>query len=99
MLVLQVREPHSPEDGTWREATERGTEVYLAAVDQLAAEGLVDPTKVGITGYSRAGSFVARAITEAPERFAAAAVVNTDPGSQFGYYTYIDYSFPTTAGG
>lgn len=94
MLVLQVREPHSPEDGTWREATERGTEVYLAAVDQLSAEGLVDPKKVGITGYSRAGAFVARAITEAPERFAAAAVVNTDPGSQFGYYTYIDYSFP-----
>jgi dipeptidyl aminopeptidase/acylaminoacyl peptidase len=97
MLVLQVQEPHSPDDGTWREATERGTEVYLAAVDQLAAEGLVDPAKVGITGYSRAGGFVAKAITEAPERFAAAAVVNTDPGSQFGYYTYIDYGFPNNS--
>lgn len=94
MLVLQVQEPHSPDDGTWREATERGTEVYLAAIDQLAAEGLVDPAKVGITGYSRAGGFVAKAITEAPDRFAAAAVVNTDPGSQFGYYTYINYGFP-----
>jgi dipeptidyl aminopeptidase/acylaminoacyl peptidase len=97
MLVLQVQEPHSPDDGTWREATERGTEVYLAAVDQLAAEGLVDPAKVGITGYSRAGGFVAKAITEAPDRFAAAAVVNTDPGSQFGYYTYIDYGFPNNS--
>jgi dipeptidyl aminopeptidase/acylaminoacyl peptidase len=84
MLVLQVREPHSADDGTWRESTERGTEVYLAAIDKLAAEGLVDPTRVGITGYSRAGGFVAKAITEAPERFAAAAVVNTDTGSQFG---------------
>ena len=97
MLVLQVREPHSPDDGTWREATERGTEVYLAAIDQLAAEGLVDPTKVGITGFSRAGGFVAKAITEAPERFAAAAVVNTDVGSQFGYYTSIDYGFPSNS--
>ncbi len=97
MLVLQVQEPHSADDGTWREATERGTEVYLAAVDQLAAEGLVDPTKVGITGYSRAGGFVAKAITEAPDRFAAAAVVNTDLGSQFGYYTYIDYGFPNNS--
>ncbi len=93
MLVLQVKEPHGPADGTWQEASQRGTEVYLSAVDQLVAQGLVDPKKVGITGYSRAGGFVAKAITEAPERFAAAAVVNTDPGSQFGYYTYIDYSF------
>ena len=93
ILVLQVREPHGPADGTWEEASQRGTEVYLAAVDKLAAEGLVDPNKVGITGYSRAGGFVAKAITEAPDRFAAAAVVNTDPGSQFGYYTYIDYDF------
>ncbi|HKE93208.1 MAG TPA: prolyl oligopeptidase family serine peptidase [Povalibacter sp.] len=97
MLVLQVQEPHSPDDGTWREATARGTEVYLAAIDQLAAEGLVDPTKVGITGYSRAGGFVAKAITEAPERFAAAAVVNTDLGSQFGYYSYINYAFPNNS--
>lgn len=97
MLVLQVQEPHSPDDGTWREATERGTEVYLAAIDQLVAEGVVDPTKVGITGYSRAGGFVAKAITEAPDRFAAAAVVNTDLGSQFGYYTYIDYGFPNNS--
>ena len=97
MLVLQVAEPYSPDDGTWREATERGTEVYLAAIDQLVSEGLVDAGKVGITGYSRAGAFVAKAITEAPERFAAAAVANTDPGSQFGYYTYIDYGFPTNS--
>ena len=97
MLVLQVQEPHGADDGTWQEATERGTEVYLAAIDQLTAEGLVDSTKVGITGYSRAGAFVVKAITQAPDRFAAAAVVNTDVGSQFGYYTYIDYGFPTNS--
>jgi dipeptidyl aminopeptidase/acylaminoacyl peptidase len=97
LLVLQVREPHSPHDSTAAEATERGTEVYLAAVDQLAREGLVDPSRVGITGYSRAGFFVAKAITEAPQRFAAAAVVNTEPGAMFGYVAGIDYSFPDNA--
>jgi hypothetical protein len=97
MLVLQVREPHTDSVGTWREGTERGTEVYLAAIDQLAQEGLVDSTKVGITGYSRSGFFVSKAITEAPERFAAAVVANADPGSVFGYYTYIDYELPNSA--
>ncbi len=94
MLVLQVQEPRDDSDGTWREATQRGTEVYLAAIDQLASEGLVDPTKVGIAGYSRRGTFVVRAIEEAPERFAAAAVANSEPGSVFGYYTFIDERTP-----
>lgn len=97
ILVLQVREPHSPHDGTPAEATERGTEVYLAAIDQLAREGLVDPSRVGITGYSRAGFFVSKAITDAPDRFAAAAVVNTEPGALWGYYQALDYSFPDSA--
>ena len=90
MLVLQVREPRNDSNGTWREATQRGTEVYLAAIDQLAREGLVDPTKVGIAGYSRQGAFVTKALTEAPERFAAAVVANTAPGSPFAYYTFLD---------
>lgn len=90
MLVLQVREPRNDSSGTWRGATERGTEVYVAAIDQLAREGLVDPAKVGIAGYSRQGAFVLKAITEAPERFAAAVVANTAPGTPFTYYTFLD---------
>lgn len=90
MLVLQVREPRTDSVGTWREASERGTAVYLGAIDHLASEGLVDPAKVGVAGYSRQGSFVAKALTEAPERFAAAVVANTSPGSVFGYYTFLD---------
>ena len=94
MLVLQVREPHGDADETWREASVRGTDVYLSAIDQLAREGLVDPTKVGISGYSRTGLFVSKAITDKPERFAAAAIANADPGSLIGYYEYVDYVIP-----
>ena len=97
ILVLQVREPHSEHDGTWLEGTQRGTEVYVAAIDELTRQGLVDPKRVGITGYSRAGFFVSKAITEAPDRFAAAAVVNTEPGALWGYYQAVDYSFPDNA--
>jgi hypothetical protein len=96
MLVLQVDEPED-EFGTWREGTVDGTEVYVAAIDQLVKEGLVDPAKVGITGYSRSGFYVARAITDSPDRFAAAAIANADPGSLIGYETYIDYATPTYA--
>jgi dienelactone hydrolase len=94
ILVLQVEEPHNESDRSWREATERGTEVYLAAIDQLTRDGLVDPTKVGVSGYSSRGPFVITALEEAPERFAAALVANAEPGSIFGYYTFVDRRSP-----
>jgi len=97
MFVLQVHEPHYDSDGTWREAEQRGTRVYLAAIDQLASEGLVDPTKVGLTGYSRTGPFVIDSLENAPDRFAAAVVANTASGSPFEYYTFVDEGFPGKA--
>jgi dipeptidyl aminopeptidase/acylaminoacyl peptidase len=94
MLVLQVSEPHAKSDGTWEEAQERATEVYLAAVDQLAREGLVDPKKVGVGGYSRRGLYVVKAIEDAPDRFAAAVVGDSVPGSLFDYYMMVDFRDP-----
>jgi dienelactone hydrolase len=95
LLVLQVDEPDPT--GTWQESEQNGVDVYLAAIDQLAADGLVDPKRVGITGYSSTGQYVAKAITLAPDRFAAAALANTDPGTLTGYETYIDYVMPQYA--
>jgi dipeptidyl aminopeptidase/acylaminoacyl peptidase len=97
MLVLQVHEPHYASDGTWKEASDRGAQVYLAAIDQLATEGLVDPSKVGITGYSRTGVFVLNALAEAPRRFAAAVVANAAPASLYDYYTFVDEGWPEKA--
>ena len=94
MMVLQVAEPYEPYHGSWQAAMENGTNVYLAAIDKLSAEGLIDPKKVGLTGYSATGLFVSSAITRAPDRFAAAALSNTDNGSLTDYYTYIDYLGP-----
>lgn len=89
MLVLQVDEPDDAYMFTPQEATENGTNVYLAAIDKLASEGLVDPDRVGITGYSRTAFYVSKAISDAPDRFAAAVVANGDPGSLLGYYAGI----------
>ncbi|HKE96738.1 MAG TPA: prolyl oligopeptidase family serine peptidase, partial [Povalibacter sp.] len=89
MLVLQVDEPGDPFMFTPQEGTENGTIVYLAAIDKLASEGLVDPGRVGITGYSRTAFYVSKAITDAPDRFAAAVVASGDPGTLIGYYVGI----------
>jgi dipeptidyl aminopeptidase/acylaminoacyl peptidase len=89
MLVLQVDEPMNAFMFTPREATENGTNVYLAAIDKLASDGLVDSKRVGITGYSRTAFYVSKAITDAPDRFAAVVVANGDPGSLIGYYAGI----------
>ncbi len=94
IIVLQIWEPHTAADGTWRESTERGMRLYLTAIDRLSSEGLVDPSRVGITGYSRRAAYVLKSIEEAPERFTAAAVSNTEPGSLFGYFTFVDGRSP-----
>lgn len=44
----------------------------LAVVDELAASGQLDPVRVGVMGGSFGGYLTLRAITAAPERFAAA---------------------------
>jgi hypothetical protein len=97
MMVLQVAEPLEPYYHTWEAAMENGTNVYLAAINELDADGLIDPKKVGLTGYSATGLFVSNSITRAPDRFAAAALSNTDNGSLTDYFTYIDYGGPRFA--
>ncbi len=90
IVVLQVDEPSPENEPSWRDGKDLGTDVYLAAIDQLAAEGIIDPKKVGITGYSYSGWLVATSITRAPERFAAAEIANSDPVTLTGYFEYVD---------
>lgn len=90
IVVLQVKEPGGPHSATWQAGTEEGEDVYLAAIDQLTAEGVIDPKRVGITGYSYTGLLVTTAIVRAPDRFAAAAMADTDPGTLWGHSTYVD---------
>ncbi len=90
LLVLQVQESHpAGAEPTWQDGVELGLDGYLAAIDQLAGEGLVDPARVGISGYSYSGWLVATSITRAPQRFAAAEIANSDPVTLTGYYAYV----------
>lgn len=89
IVVLQVEEPYAWGD-TPINLEKAGLDAYVAAIDELASKGIIDPKKVGISGYSFTGLTVATSITRAPDRFAAAVVANADPLTLTGYYSYLD---------
>jgi len=59
---------------------------YEAAVQQLAADGLVDPNRVGIIGFSRTCYYVMEALTTSTLHFKAASITD---GINEGYLQYI----------
>jgi polyhydroxybutyrate depolymerase len=56
-------------------ARENDVGFILALIDRLAADGLIDPARVGVAGISNGGMMTLRLACEAPDRFAAFAVV------------------------
>lgn len=59
---------------------------YEAAAEQLISDGLVDPEKVGIIGFSRTCFYVMQALTTSSFHFKAASVTD---GVMFTYSLYI----------
>lgn len=76
MVVLQTQEA-SDLLGTPQEAP-INVQCYESAIEHLAAEGLVDPKRVGIIGFSRTGYHTLEALTKTPSRFAAATIADSD---------------------
>jgi dipeptidyl aminopeptidase/acylaminoacyl peptidase len=82
-VVLQVRDCHgrvTPEEGRCNVAG------YQAAVLKLAEEGIVDPERVGIVGFSRTCYYVMEALTSGTIPFKAASITD---GVNEGYLQYI----------
>jgi len=83
IVVLQVR------DAEGRENTEEGpsnVRGYAAAIAQLSIDGLIDPDRVGIVGFSRTVYYAMSAITSATVRFKAASITD---GVDMGYWQYL----------
>jgi len=57
-----------------------------AAIDKLSSDGLIDPSLVGITGFSRTSWHVETALVKEPKRFAAAIIAD---GIDEGYMQYV----------
>jgi dipeptidyl aminopeptidase/acylaminoacyl peptidase len=49
---------------------------FESAIDRLASDGLIDPDRVGITGFSRTCYHVESALINDPKRFAAASIAD-----------------------
>jgi dipeptidyl aminopeptidase/acylaminoacyl peptidase len=59
---------------------------FESIVKKLTEEGVIDPTRVGVIGFSRSVYHVLAAITSSANLFAAASVTD---GVTFGYFEYL----------
>jgi len=66
-------------------------EGYVAAIEQLDAEGLIDSHKVGIIGFSRSGWYVLNSLLHAKKYFAAATLAECTYISYGEYIINADY--------
>lgn len=89
IVVLQVDETIK-HMGTPKES-ESGAQGYLAAIRQLASDGMIDPTHVGIIGWSHMGPYVLQAILDRPDAFAAVTLAEAGSGGYGEYLKNIDY--------
>ncbi len=94
MLVLQTGEPRRGSNfrGTELESEKDGKDCYVAAIQQLEKEGLVDPTRVGIVAYSRTGWYVLDTLIKEPRYIRAASIVDANSSSYGEYLRNLDIS-------
>jgi dipeptidyl aminopeptidase/acylaminoacyl peptidase len=97
VMVLQAGEPAVPREDAFRQETSAALAGYEAAIAKLAAEGLIDPHRVGIIGFSRTCDNVMYAITQNPNLFAAATIANGFTYGPMGYFDIVDESVNNNA--
>src|SRR5258708_834870 len=90
IIVLQVGEVER-HYGTPVEAELDGRAAYVSAIEQLDAEGLINPKKVGIIGFSFTGWYVLDSLIHTPKYFAAATLAEFSSASFWQYLTSADY--------
>ena len=87
-FVAQVPDPDWHIWVTSKEAS-RATASYDGAIDYLDRRGLIDRSRVGITGFSRTYWYVAYTLTHSKHHFAAAALAD---GVDYSYFQYTAFS-------
>jgi len=87
MIVLQI--PDRPgKDLVTADEAERHVEGYVSAIAQLNSEGLIDPKRVGIVGFSRTCWYVESALIKYPTSFAAATIADGVDESYMQYHMF-----------
>ncbi len=68
------------------------TDIWESGIQSLRAQGLIDPSKVGIIGFSRTGWYVEFMLTQGTVHFAAASVADNAEYSLGEYWLLNDAS-------
>jgi dipeptidyl aminopeptidase/acylaminoacyl peptidase len=84
IMVLQIRKDsvHTMDDA---EAQEH-LEAYQSAIEKLVHDGLADPDRVGVVGFSWTCWFVENALIKAPHLFKAATIADGPDHSYMQYH-------------
>lgn len=82
-VVLQVEDKH--EQVMTPAEVQIHLKGYSAAIDELAASGVIDTQRIGIIGFSRTCWFVEEMLLKWPKRFAAAVIADGADQSYFQY--------------
>jgi dipeptidyl aminopeptidase/acylaminoacyl peptidase len=90
ILVLQMPDDLKGVVSTPREAI-RHVAGFESAVEKLAADGIVDPHRVGVVGFSRTCYYVMQALTASKLHFAAADITDGITYSYWGYLAAVDH--------
>lgn len=83
IMVLHIRDCPGRDSAMEGPCNVRG---YESGVAQLTKEGMIDPSRVGITGFSRTVIYVMEALTTSNLHFAAASITD---GVNLGYLQHI----------
>jgi dipeptidyl aminopeptidase/acylaminoacyl peptidase len=94
IIVLQVPDNYEHH----QELSEAAVNVlgYESAVDQLTLDGLIDPKRVGIIGFSRTSWYVESSLIKNPRRFAAASIAD---GIDYSYMQELIFGSDQTSEG
>jgi hypothetical protein len=86
IMVLQMEDRSDRHRKGIKEEASLFAEGCAAATRQMTSDGLIDPTRVGIIGFSRTSWYVETALVKFPELFRAATIID---GIDQGYVNYI----------
>ena len=89
IMVLQIqKDVHTLDD----EEEQHHLRALTSAADQLIKDGLADPAKVGIVGFSISDQYIENALIKEPRRFAAATIAEGTDHSYMQYHLWDDTS-------
>ncbi len=88
IMVLQIPD-HMGKDLVTVQEARRHAEGYVSAIAQLNVDGLIDPKKVGIIGFSRTCWYVETALIDHPASFTAATLADGVDESYMQYHFFV----------